>query len=143
MGHPESDAITSTSRPSDHRVEIRRAGWIAWYDHREDGLEQGFTIEHPPSGQAHDSIVIDLPIETSLVPRLVSDSSAVRFLDASGQPALSYDDSTEVKLTPGSPWCSSITESVILGQSLVPSGIPYLGLAIGLVGQFPPKEAGH
>jgi hypothetical protein len=92
LGHPQSDDSAIPASPEANRVEITRDGVLEWYVHRENGLEQGFTLESPPVGQALAAVTIDLPIETSLTPRQAAGSGAIRFMDASGQPALSYEN---------------------------------------------------
>ncbi len=64
-----------------------------WYVNDERGLEQGFTIAHPPIPSLPDeSLVLELALATDLYPHLTMDDQAVLFADAGGQTVLRYAD---------------------------------------------------
>lgn len=89
LAHSQPGDPAIATSPEGNRVEIARDGILEWYVHREDGLEQGFTLESLPAGQPLDRVSINLPIESSLAPQLAN--GAIRFVDSSGEPVLSYE----------------------------------------------------
>ena len=89
LAHPQSGGTAVPTSPAADRVELARDGMLEWYVHREEGLEQGFTLKRLPAGQPLDRVAIDLPIESSLIPQLAD--GGVQFVDSSGEPVLSYE----------------------------------------------------
>ena len=69
------------------RVEYRRGALTEWYENREAGLEQGFTIARAPSGGG--PVRIEGRLSASLSGR-VSEEGALEFRDARGVPLLRY-----------------------------------------------------
>jgi hypothetical protein len=76
------------------QLEYRHAGLIEWYINDERGLEQGFVLESPPpGGEVGKALVIDMALETGLVPVLSKDAQSIDFLRAAGSAAaLRYTD---------------------------------------------------
>ena len=76
------------------QLEYRHAGLIEWYINDERGLEQGFVLESPPpGGETGQTLVIDMALETGLVPVLGKDAQSIDFLRAAGSVAvLRYTD---------------------------------------------------
>jgi hypothetical protein len=59
------------------RVTYRWSDTLSeWYVNDERGLEQGFTIAAPPAGE---QIVLEMALETDLVPQLAADAQSVSF----------------------------------------------------------------
>ncbi len=70
------------------QLEYRHAGLIEWYVNDERGLEQGFVLESPPpAGEAGQALVLDMALETGLVPALSDDAQSIDFLRADGSAA--------------------------------------------------------
>ena len=55
-----------------NRLEYRRPGLNEWYVNDERGLEQGFSLDAPPDG-AGEVLIVEMVLETGLVPTLVGD----------------------------------------------------------------------
>jgi hypothetical protein len=73
------------------RVELRYAdGLTEWYENREDGLEQGFTLNMPPAGMAGDEVLIELVLGDDLTARWAADGSTLVLVDGGGAPVLRY-----------------------------------------------------
>jgi hypothetical protein len=73
-----------------NRVEYRRDTVIEWYVNEQRGVEQGFTLQTPPPGQARDRVALELSLSGSLVP-VVNDRGDSMFLrDADGATRLRY-----------------------------------------------------
>ena len=60
------------------RVEIRRTGLLEWYENSPEGLEQGFTIEVPPS-EGISNLVLEMALEGDLRAELAQNGMAVTF----------------------------------------------------------------
>jgi hypothetical protein len=61
-----------------NRLEYRHAGLTEWYVNDERGLEQGFTIDTPPAIGSGESLVLEMTLNTDLVP-LVATGQAIEF----------------------------------------------------------------
>jgi len=90
-----------TSRRVDqNRIEYQRGGQTAeprlveWYENRAEGIEQGFTLNEPPTrGDAatpNESLRILLAISGDLRAQVVKDGRAIELADEKGKGALSY-----------------------------------------------------
>jgi hypothetical protein len=67
-----------------------------WYVNDERGLEQGFALALPPTptqraGKGED-LVLEMALDTSLIPEFTDDSQAIRFTDAAGNTVLRYGE---------------------------------------------------
>jgi hypothetical protein len=82
----------SRREAQDNRVSLRYAGGVTeWYINDKSGLEHGFTFAAPPAKSEGDSgrLRVSLAVEGDL--RVgASDPDGVSFVDAAGQPVLSY-----------------------------------------------------
>ncbi len=66
-----------------------------WYINDERGIEQGFTLNAPPPGNGS-QIVLDLTINSSLIPCMSADGEAIEFATAGGVTVLRYSDLSAV-----------------------------------------------
>ena len=71
------------------RLEYRRGPITEWYENRPAGLEQGFTLERPPT-PADSALVLVLTVQGDLQPDWQTPGQALRFLTNDGHEALSY-----------------------------------------------------
>jgi hypothetical protein len=53
-----------------HRVEYDRGSIVEWYVNDQRGLEQGFTLRHPPEDEGGTGVVIEMEVSGDLIPRL-------------------------------------------------------------------------
>ncbi|UZR29742.1 InlB B-repeat-containing protein [Methylococcus mesophilus] len=73
------------------RLEYRRGAVTEWYENRDVGVEQGFTLARPPrSGEA--AIELRLGTRGGLQAVLGKDGKSAEFRDASGRSVLDYRD---------------------------------------------------
>ncbi|MDM7913775.1 MAG: integrin alpha, partial [Candidatus Eisenbacteria bacterium] len=72
------------------RVSYRRADFDEWYENSPQGLEQGFTVHHPPPGRG--PLCLAGRIDGFLSANLQTDGAAVDLLDADGSVALRYGE---------------------------------------------------
>lgn len=85
-------ATDGTLTRSQNRVEIRRNGGdvVEWFVHREEGLEQGFTLNQRLAG-AEDTVLVSLAVEGGLRALPTEpDADSIRLADASGQTRVRY-----------------------------------------------------
>jgi PKD repeat protein len=74
-----------------NRVEYAHSPQITeWYVNDEKGLEQGFTIQTPPESRVDKSLIIEMSLETSLVPKMIANGETIVFHDSSGERVLKY-----------------------------------------------------
>ncbi|MEM7247314.1 MAG: thrombospondin type 3 repeat-containing protein [Acidobacteriota bacterium] len=71
----------------DH-VEYDHGPVVEWYHNRLEGLKQGFTVAHAPTG--HGPLVVDLELAGDLTPWLSPAGDAVDLRDATGRSVLRY-----------------------------------------------------
>lgn len=70
------------------RAEVRRAGIVEWYDNKQEGIEQGFTVTAPHAG-ARGDLRVEMEVGGDL--RAVAESEgAVVFHTPAGKPVLRY-----------------------------------------------------
>ena len=76
-----------------HRIEFTRGGLTEWYENTEKGLEHGITILTPPVRPEGEitSLVVEMQLTGSLVPRLHRNSRALTLYDGTGGAVLQYD----------------------------------------------------
>jgi hypothetical protein len=76
-----------------NRIEYRRGDLIEWYVNDERGLEQGFTLASPATGEPENSpLVLQFALSGDLTPRLNQEGTAVEFISAGGARVLRYGD---------------------------------------------------
>jgi len=77
---------------SGNRIEYRRNGFTEWYVNDEQGLEQGFTIDHPVAKGDGTKLVLVLALhdEGGIVPTIARKSDEIVFYDGVGGDALRY-----------------------------------------------------
>jgi hypothetical protein len=66
------------TRSDGNRLEYQHAGLTEWYVNDERGLEQGFTLNTHPASGAGKTLVLEMTLETDLVP-LVATEQALEF----------------------------------------------------------------
>jgi len=79
-----------------NRLEYRRGDLVEWYINRENGVEQGFTLEKPPTSnsfakQGNEPLRLILNLNTQLIPVLSADAQSLVFKNADGQVVFNYD----------------------------------------------------
>ncbi len=72
-----------------NRVEFLRGPLTEWYVNTAIGLEQGFTIDHPP-GDDIDELVLEMTLDGDLTPMLAETGQAATFRYADSNTALTY-----------------------------------------------------
>ena len=94
--HPVPEAQPPTA--DKNRVEYRRGDLVEWYINAEQGVEQGFTLEKPPTPSPRNSqfvirnlLTLALTLDTPLIPELHEDAQGVVFKNAAGQVVFTYD----------------------------------------------------
>ena len=60
------------------RADLRRGALTEWFLNHDRGLEHGFTIEERPAGAGN--LVLELMLESDLLPQLMEDRSGISFL---------------------------------------------------------------
>ena len=82
-----------------NRIQYFREGITEWYVNTDRGLEQGFTINSPPSRSIalddsgdNSELVLEMELSKGLTPTLVDDGRTVEFTNAEGLLVLSYTD---------------------------------------------------
>jgi hypothetical protein len=76
---------------SANRIEYRRGDIVEWYLNDEQGLEQGFTIQSPPTpSHSHTPLLLQLALTGDLIPALVDEGQAIEFTTSSGEAVLRY-----------------------------------------------------
>ncbi|MEW5936266.1 MAG: putative Ig domain-containing protein [Candidatus Thermoplasmatota archaeon] len=91
LGHMVSFNSIPEAVVDDGRLEYRYSEEIVgWYVNDKNGIEHGFTITAPPQPRIDDPLVIEMSLDTSLTPKMVSDGGEIVFLDTSGDAVLSY-----------------------------------------------------
>ena len=76
-----------------NRVRLPRlSGLDEWYLNGPRGLEQGFTIQHPPRGAAHAELVLEVTVKGELAPVLLPGNQGIQLRTADGHHALRYTD---------------------------------------------------
>ena len=73
-----------------NRVEYRREGVTEWYENGPLGLEQGFTLAHPPGKATGQALTVELALRGDLVAVLESAGKAIELRRKNGQAALRY-----------------------------------------------------
>ena len=75
-----------------NRIEYRRGALLEWYVNDEQGLEQGFTLDAPPSVGAYGRtpLQINLNVTGDLVPAITEDGRAIELTTEGGVPVLRY-----------------------------------------------------
>jgi len=72
------------------RIEHRRGSLVEWYLNLPQGLEQGFTIEQPPEGDASAPIELRLGVSGTLAARPLAGRTGVSLCAVDGTERLSY-----------------------------------------------------
>lgn len=83
----------SPAHVAGNRIEFTRDGLTEWYENTEKGLEHGITIFTPPvrsKGEAS-SLVIEMQLTGSLVPRLRRNAKSLTLYDKNDSAVLQYD----------------------------------------------------
>ncbi len=73
-----------------NRIEYRRGGLVEWYDNKETGLVQGFTLAARPTGEDTGPLWLNLAIGGDLASQVIEDGAALEFLGPEGLPLLRY-----------------------------------------------------
>jgi hypothetical protein len=76
-------------RASANRVSYTYAGLTAWYANGPLGLEQGFTVAHPPAGDTVGPLSVSLALSGNVAPKLVEDGHGIA-LQHAGRTVLRY-----------------------------------------------------
>jgi len=88
-GHGYGEAIhlapAVSPRATLNRVEYRRGGLTEWYVHGPAGLEQGFTIDQPPSRQNGRPLTLQFAISGNLEVKPQPDKTGLQLSDRGGQ----------------------------------------------------------
>lgn len=81
LGYGEVLRAVPAVRPiaSANRVEYGRPGLVEWYANGPLGLEQGFTIAHPPAGSGQQLLTLSLTLAGDLPASLASDGQSASF----------------------------------------------------------------
>ncbi|MCJ7549071.1 MAG: integrin alpha, partial [Anaerolineae bacterium] len=78
---------------TDNRLTYYREGLVEWYVNDERGLEQGFTLDGPPTSAGDGALVLEMALTTDLTPMLVDEGQTVAFVLSGGNViALRYAD---------------------------------------------------
>lgn len=72
------------------RILYRHGPFIEWYENGPRGLEQGFEIRQPPSGQGRLPLIVEVAVTGNLVPWLRGTEKAIAFRNAAGDTILHY-----------------------------------------------------
>lgn len=93
QGYGEPDSVTpvQATQPvtAGDRVEYRRGALTEWYRNDTGGVEQGFTLHHPPAGRAAPQIALTMRPGGDLLPR--SAGAGIDLVTPSGERVLTYD----------------------------------------------------
>jgi hypothetical protein len=81
----------ATPRAVGNRVSYPRPGLVEWYANGPLGLEQGFTIEHAPSGRTAGPLTLSIALSGNVRASLARDGRSVT-LSRDGTPVLDYGD---------------------------------------------------
>jgi hypothetical protein len=81
------DSATATAEGN--RVEYRRGPLTEWYANTPQGLEQGFTVDAPPTDDLAE-LVLEMTLDSDLTPALAEDGRAVSFRRTGSTTLLSY-----------------------------------------------------
>ena len=73
-----------------HRVEYRRDGLTEWYENGPLGLEQGFTLAHPPGKVTGEPLTLELALRGDLVAAVESTGTSLELRRKDGKVALRY-----------------------------------------------------
>ncbi len=90
-GHPQDakdSAGSAPPSPNGARVTYDRRGLEEWYENRQEGIEQGFTVRDRPAGEG--PLRITGALGGSLRPEHRPDAQAIDLLDAAGACVLRY-----------------------------------------------------
>ncbi|WP_367026854.1 FG-GAP repeat protein [Methylococcus sp. ANG] len=71
------------------RLEYRRDGITEWYENRPEGLEQGFTLAHPPKAGVRE-VELRLSANGDLSLKLDTDGHGATLVDSAGKETLAY-----------------------------------------------------
>ena len=88
-GHLSAPPAAQASA-DDARIEYRRGPLVEWYLNLPQGLEQGFTIEQAPAGDALSPIELRLGVGGTLKARPLGDAAGLALCTADGTQRLSY-----------------------------------------------------
>jgi len=73
-----------------NRVEYRRDGVTEWYENGPLGLEQGFTLAHPPGKATGEPLTLELALRGDLVAAVESTGTSLELRRKGGKVALRY-----------------------------------------------------
>jgi nucleoside-specific outer membrane channel protein Tsx len=73
-----------------NRVEYRRDGVTEWYENGPMGLEQGFTLAHPPGKATGQPLTLELALRGDLVAAVESGGTSLELSSKDGKAALHY-----------------------------------------------------
>jgi hypothetical protein len=73
-----------------NRVEYRRDGLTEWYENGPLGLEQGFTLAHPPGKATGEPLTLELALRGDLVAAVESTGTSLELRRKDGKVALRY-----------------------------------------------------
>ncbi len=82
--------------PDKSHIAYQRDSITEWYSNREEGLEQGFTLNHPPAakedqaGKPDSHLIIELAVVGTLLPEVAADGAAIDFNTSNGTRVLHY-----------------------------------------------------
>jgi len=85
--HRDADAGPGVLTSSGVRAQIAHGEWTEWFENRQDGIEQGWTIVARPAGEG--PLYVKLCVEGDLSLR-IADATGGRFHRANGELALRY-----------------------------------------------------
>jgi len=90
VGYLQSPIVTKPTA-NGNRIEYRRGDLTEWYVNDARGLEQGFTLHHPPPSQGENiGVQVDLRIAGNLHANLSNDGQQIEFLTRDSVRVLSY-----------------------------------------------------
>lgn len=93
-GYGYGDALRPVNavapQASANRVEYRRDSMTEWYENGPLGLEQGFTLAHPPAKSTGEPLTLELALHGDLVAAVESTGTSLELRGKDGRVALRY-----------------------------------------------------
>ena len=89
-GSPAKPVEPATPLPSGGRVDYDRGAIVEWYVNDARGLEQGFTLRHPPAEGEAGEVVLEMRLGGTLTPRVARDGQAIDFVGEGSMSVLRY-----------------------------------------------------
>lgn len=74
----------------DNKIEYQRGSLTEWYINDQRGLEQGFTVKHPPQQKNNGKLIVEISGKSSLKARVKQQNTELSFIDKHGKTLLNY-----------------------------------------------------